>query len=344
MNLPGTWLLALSKRYLDEDVVRSTVLPTIADLQHETLAAGDSRWLRWMAVGRGYSAVVRLLFQHSFIWRSPMRGVLAVFVLGIVGAVASVTAFSMRLGGSDAGLWVAFLLMAVLAPLVIRRVDGRPSYRRMLLACMGVGMVMGTALFGWIALVDSPNPAMPWYGVLWRYLFLTAFVVLASALASAAAWKPAGRSDSMWRRWFLDVLVGASAYAVCECVIVLCFAFVSGWDSNRIVLTFLRVSLLAFYFAGFLLVVYVPVLGSIKRVVPHVAARLPLALIGAILFPIPVLARDAFLGDGRFLSGWNYWLQHPSNVLWESLPYLVAGAVLGWLLAARPQHAEVVAS
>jgi hypothetical protein len=42
MSLPGTWLLALLARHLDEKTVESIVVPTVADLHHETLRAGTS--------------------------------------------------------------------------------------------------------------------------------------------------------------------------------------------------------------------------------------------------------------------------------------------------------------
>lgn len=270
-----------------------------------------------------------------------MRSAIAVFVLGVLGAVALVGAFRMRLGGSDAGVLAVFLLLAVLVPLVIRRVEPGRSYGRMLLACAGVGMIAGTALFGWIAVAEN-HLRLPWHGVLWRYLFLSACVVLASALASAAAWKPTSSGGSIFRSSVLAVLLGATAYALSEVAITVGFGVFRGWRADRISRQLIAVTLLAFFFAGVALVVYLPVLAGLQRLLSGLKSKSALAFVGAILFPVPVLARC--LATGSFQITWEYWTRHPVTLLWISLPYVLAGAMLGWLLAEHLCPVEKAAS
>lgn len=323
MSLPGTWLLAQALKYLNKDVVESAVVPTLADMQYEVLAAPRAR-LRWLALARGYSAFVGLLFLHGFIWSSPMRRPLVVLALGAAGSALMMTVWSMASGGP--AFVSGFFLMAVLAPIALRVLNAGASYRQMFVNCMGVGMIMATVLFGWIALEDAPS--VPWYGYVLSYLFLTGCVALGSSVAAAVAWKPAPGKDPAYRRRLLQV---ASAALVC----VTCYA-VTGlrFNSARGVLHVLGWSaLLGFFFAAVSAAVYLPLLLGVKRVI-HM--RPALALVGAMLFPIPLLTFP--LLQGRLASMWTYWAQNPSILLWGSLPYVVAGAMLGWLLAGPPRR------
>lgn len=94
MSLPGTWLLAQARKYLNKDLFDSAVAPTLADMQFEVQAAPTTR-LRWLALVRGYSASARLLFLHGFIWSSPMRRPLIVLALGVVGSAVLMTVWSL---------------------------------------------------------------------------------------------------------------------------------------------------------------------------------------------------------------------------------------------------------
>jgi hypothetical protein len=88
-------------------------------------------------------------------------------------------------------------------------------------------------------------------------------------------------------------------------------------------------------FLGFLFVVvstgiYLPILTSTRRVLPR-RSRVPLAILGASLFPVPMLAfpllRGGLEAAAQMLS------RDPIALLFVALPYVLAGALLGWLTA-----------
>jgi hypothetical protein len=209
MSLPGTWLLAQSKRFLDEAVVESAIVPTVADLQHEALGADGSAWRRSLALVRGYSAIIRILFslvRHGLIWRSPMR----------------------RL---------------------------------------------------------------------------------------------------------LQILAGAATFTACYVVMAL---WVVGYARGpyRVPMTLGVATLLGVLFAAISVAVYMPLLLAVRRGVQAMRARVVLSMLGAALFPLPMLAVP-FL-QGQLAATCGYLLRNPGTLLWVSAPYVVAGALLGWLLADRP--------
>jgi hypothetical protein len=325
MNLPGTWLLALSARLLDQEVIESAVVPTLADLQYEALGAGGNAWRRWLALARGYCAIVRLLFRHGLIWRSPMRRLITVLVLGGVGSALLVEILSVSSPG-PAGFG-AFFLMAVLTPVVLRLLNAGSSYRQMFGNCMGVGMMMATVFFGWIALVDHPS-RLPWHAYLLAYLFLTC-VALGSALAAAAAWKPAAGGEAVYRRRMLHVVAGAATFTACYSVVGLWVGYARGPYGVPNTMSF--AAFLGLFFAAVSVAVYLPVLLGARRLIGGLRARPLLAILGAVLFPIPLLAFP--LLQGRLGSTWLFLLHNPGTLLRVSLPYVLAGAVLGWLLA-----------
>jgi hypothetical protein len=336
MNLPGVRLLELSARLLDPLSISSLIEPTIADLQHEVQLAEGSWWRPGLAYLRTSAALFRLLTSHGLIWRSPMRGVLAVVGLAVVGAVSLVAAFATHWPYRDSGVYVVFLAMAILSPLVIRSADNDGSYLQMFARCSVIGLTMGTSLFAWISLMEATS-RLPWYGYLWRYMSLSACILLVSGLASAAAWKPAGRGDSVWRRRLLVVLQGTLTFALCEVVLAFGVRLIrgssqSGIDIARILFGITTVSL---FFAVVAFVIYLPTLSAVRRVVPKWNQQRPLTLIGATLFPIPFFAW-AYL-TGRFAQTASYYLSHPASAVLAAIPYVLAGAILGWLLAGRLQ-------
>jgi hypothetical protein len=82
-------------------------------------------------------------------------------------------------------------------------------------------------------------------------------------------------------------------------------------------------------------ILYLPALLAARRVIHY---RLPVAMIGAILFPIPLMGIP-FL-QGRVGSYARMLFQLPVwEILAVALPYLLGGVVLGWLLAKR-QHEQ----
>lgn len=177
----------------------------------------------------------------------------------------------------------------------------------------------------WKASAGWSRP-QPWYAFVLSYAFLLACIAVGSGVVAAVASRVATGTTPV-QHTFRHVAAGCMAYAVCDALLRLSFgasgAMALGWAS-----------FLGFYFACVGLVVYVPVLLGARRLVPH---RVMLALIGALLCPVPVLAFPAL--QGRFHTVWAYWLATPSSLMWSALPYLVGGAVLGWLLSARSRQA-----
>jgi hypothetical protein len=333
MNLPGTRVLELLTRFLDEAVVESIVVPTVADLQHETLRAGTSVPRRALALVRGYAAILRLLFWHGLLWRSPMRRLISVLVLGGVGAAFAVL-LAYLTGDSDgrAGLGATFLV-AMLASVVFRVLKVGGSIRQVFVNCFSVGIIVGAALFSWLVALESLSPR-PWYSYAFDCLVLTGWVALGSAMAAAVAWKPAPGADSVSRRRILHVAVASAS-------------FVAGFVIRNLSLgvgrTFIWAipsmlsvgAYVAFFFALFAFAVYLPVMAGARRALPRLSGKIPLAVIGAALFPLPLFGIPLLQPHPAF--PWSY-LQSPVLMLWTSVPYVLAGAVLGWLLAGRPRE------
>src|ERR1051325_8715859 len=93
MRSSGSRVFALLARHLDASLHESVVAPTIADLQFEVQGATNP-WRRRLVLARGYWSIGRVLLGHGLIWRSPMRTLLAVVVLGVVGAALPFSMFS----------------------------------------------------------------------------------------------------------------------------------------------------------------------------------------------------------------------------------------------------------
>ena len=331
MSLPGTWLLALMARHLDEKTVESILVPTFADLQHETLRAGTSVPRRSVALVRGYAAIVRLLVWDGLLWRSPMRRLISVLVLGGVGAAL---VFSTN-GMSEIRAGLGAVLLAVIAASAVFRVLklGR-SYRQVFLNCLGVGMIAGTSLLAWIVVVESLTPK-PWYSYALLYLFIIGWIGLASALAAALAWTPAPGAEPVHRRRLVPVVAASGTFAGC----MIARSFVDGWRPYNIS-NFMSlasyVAFVSFFFAAFALAVYLPVMVVAGRVAPRLAARLPLAVLGGLLFPVPFLGIPLLQGSAYNVG--RLGLYNPLTLLWWSSSYILAGAVMGWLLAVRPHQ------
>jgi hypothetical protein len=333
MSLSGTRLLAVLARHLDEKTVESILVPTFADLQHETLRAGTDVPRRWVALVHGYAAVVRLLFWHGLLWRSPMRRLISVLVLGGVGA-ALVVLIAFSTGDSDgrAGLGATFAV-AMLAAVVFRFLKVGGSFRQVFVNCFSVGIIVGAALLAWLVALESLSPRS-WYSYVFDCLLLTGWVALGSAMAAAVAWQPAPGAEPASRRRLLHVAVASASFVAGFVVRTL----LSGagrsyiWAIPNAVIFGAYV---AFFFAAFALAVYLPVMAGARRALPRLDSRVSLAVIGAALFPIPLLGIPLLQPHPAF--PWSY-LQQPALMLWTSVPYVLAGAVLGWLVAERPRE------
>lgn len=330
MNLPGTWLLALSRRHLDEKVVESIVVPTIADLQHEALDAGDHVLARGLALVRGYAAILRLLFWHGLVWRSPMRRLVSVLVLG--GAGAALVIFLDSIMETRVGLGALFLV-GMLASVAWRVLNLGGSYRRIFVSCLSAGVIVATALCVWLALPHNRLPHS-WLAYVEFFASLVGSVGLASALIAAVASRSAEGNAPAYQYRLRLVAVAAAAFAACFIVRTL----IGGPQARPFWLAVVMptyAAFVAFFFALFAFAVYLPVMIGARRVLPRLGARLPLAAIGAALFPIPLLGIPLLQPPP---SPWHFALPPPGMLLWMSFPYVIAGAVLGWLLAERPHQ------
>ena len=327
MTLPGKRLIALSARAFDPATVQSLVEPTIADLQHEVSEAGNNPWRVAGAYLRGYAAVVRLLFASSLFWRSPMRRLSTVLALGWVGA----TLFYLLVfhGANGPSRLTPFLLMAITTPVVLRQMNLATTFRSAFANCFAVGLIMASVLYALETrhVSATSSSPLPWYALMLTYGFLVACVTVGSAVAAAAAVRtPTNDKGLLWALRH----VGAScvAYAVFDGALRLWFgspiANAVGWAS-----------FLALYFGCVALLVHVPILLGARRLVQQ---RSMLALFGALLCPIPLLTFPVL--QGRFGSLWALWSKTPSSAIWSALPYLFAGAVLGWMIAHQARRAR----
>lgn len=76
---PGSSLLKVARLLFDDAALSAVVLPTIADLQQEVHAAGESRGRRLAARWRGYRAFWMLVLVTAFAWEvTPVHRDIAV--------------------------------------------------------------------------------------------------------------------------------------------------------------------------------------------------------------------------------------------------------------------------
>ena len=263
-----------------------------------------------------------------------MRRLITVLVLGIVGSVLLLEILSVSSPG-PAG-FASFFLMAVLAPMVLRVLNPDTSYRQMFVNCISIALMMATVLFGWTAAVDD-HPALPWHAYVTVCVLLIA-VALGSALAAARASQLGAVGAAVYRRRILNVIASGATFAAC---------YVALWNAHPVpayvTLNTVRFAIfLGFFFAAVAVTVHLPVLLAAQRRIGASSTRPPLALLGALLFPIPLLGFQLF--QGHLISSSRFLAAHPGTLALVALPYVIAGAVLGWLLAERrPSPGEVVA-
>ncbi len=326
MTLPGNWLYRVARRNLDPFTIQALVEPTVADLQYEVFEAGSHHGRRLVALCRGYFAVVCLV-GYCLIRRLSMRRLLSVLLLGSAGGALAITIdLSTRIGPAP---MIAFLATAVTSVAVLLFMRLNLSYTQAFFNCMSIGLIMVLTFFGW-AIIRNDTTHLPWYGYPLVLSFLTACVGLGSALAAAVIWNPPVETQPIFRVRCIQILTGCTVFAGADILIVL----LRGESTNLFsALSWAAFSIL--FFAAVSSILYLPALLAVRRVIRY---RLPIALTGAILFPIPLMGIP-FL-QGRGLSYAKTFLQLP---VWEflavALPYLLGGIVLGWLLA-KPQHEQ----
>lgn len=324
MTQPGSRAFAILARWVDANLLNSVVAPTVADLQHE-VQGSDNSWRRRLALTRGYVAIGRLLLWHGLIWRSPMRTMLMVAVLGLAGAALLVEMFSVTTSGP--AQISPFFLMAVLAPIAMRLVIGVNTRRKMFVNCLAVGTVMSVVFLAWFAIVKNPSRA-PWYAYAPGLGFLLGCVALTSAIIAIVTTKAEAAGRSNVRGNLLGVVASAGTFGICYSLVNLLLHRRSGFGALNTVSWGL---FLSFFFVLVSVLIYLPILASSRRVL-HQQARATLAVLGAVLFPIPMLAFP-FL-QGRLETVARLLLQDHVALVLTALPYVLAGATLGWLIAA----------
>ena len=242
-----------AERLRDEHLVLSIVVPTLADMQHEVLAAITQPLQRASALVPGYGSILRLLVLDGLIWRFLMRRLITVLLLGALG---SALLFAVARVARGPELIAAFLLMAVLTPIVLRLRQRPGSSLEAFITCASIGLIMGTTLWIW-TLIDSGNLGrLPWYACVLTSAGLTGCVGFGSALAAAAAWHPA--EGSIVRRRMLQVLGAAATFVVCYLTV-----YASG--SRNALNPAGWAAFLGFFFAAVSTATYLPVLLSIRK-------------------------------------------------------------------------------
>jgi MFS family permease len=256
---------------------------------------------------------------------------LTVAVLGIAGAALLVEMFSVTTSGpAQIG---PFFLMAVLAPIVMRLVIGVNTRRKMFVSCLAVGTVMSTVFLAWFAIVKNPGRA-PWYAYAPGLGFLLGCVALTSAIIAIVTTNAAAADRRNVRGSLLGVLGSAGTFGTCYILIGLTGLLRHRSPGFVVLNTVSWGVFLAFFFILVSVLIYLPVLASFRRVL-HQQARAPVAVLGALLFPIPMLAFP--LLQGRLEAVARLLLQNHVALALAALPYVLAGATLGWLIAG-PRH------
>jgi hypothetical protein len=324
----GELILALASRVVDAATVDALITPTIADLQYEVACSGHDAWRSAAARLRGYAAVARLVMVNSVVWRSPMRRLFSVVTLGLIGAVLFY--LPLPAGSTGPARLIPFLLMALATPLVLRQLNLATSFRQTFNTCFAAGAIMGgsfLALELGRASLSRTRP-LPWPVLAFGVCFLTLCVAGGSALVAAVA--VSGRSGSI-HRVFRRIAAGASIYALFDVALRL----YSGANVERAVGW---AFFLALYFGCFSLAIHVPILTGIRRLVVNPLAS---TLVGALLCPLPLMLFPIL--QGRFAASWDSWLLNPSSFVFGAIPFLVGGAVLGWLTAAGGRRTQPAA-
>jgi hypothetical protein len=144
---------------------------------------------------------------------------------------------------------------------------------------------------------------------------------------------PAAADTRGHRGKLLDVVASAATFGVCFSL--LSFLRLHPVGGTGVLKTVSWAVFLGFFFVLVSTGIYLPILTSTRRVVQR-RSRVTLAILGASLFPIPMLAVP--LLQGRLEVAAQMWSRDPVALLSVSLPYVPAGAMLGWLTA-TPRYA-----
>ncbi len=250
-----------------------------------------------------------------------MRSLLVVFVLGTVGAASAIiTAKSTTFGPAPIG---AILVVAAVSVAILRFMRLGLTYRQAFLNCMGIGLLMMVLLSGWLDFVEVSD-RLPWYLYALSWGFMIVCVGFFGAMAAAVVWTPPAGRRSILRTRCIQILSGCTVFSVAN---ILVAPLSSGGAHLGWALT--GTAFFFFFLAVVSWIVYLPLLLTVRLVI---RARLPVAVIGAVLFPIPMLGVSYLQGRGPAYAKMLSELP-VSRFLAIALPFVLGGAALGWLLA-----------
>jgi hypothetical protein len=333
----GATVARVLARIASADRYSDLIVPTLADLQYEA-ARAESGFSRCYTVARAYLALVRVLVVPYPARRSKMERLIKIAAVGVVSSVALVLLESRMMRalveewiGRQPGNFAITALVAVMVPsgLAVRGLRLAPTFRAAFLAAFMIGVMTLSSLMFWIMFVDSPT-TLRLDNVLGALAMITGFSALGGLFAAAVIWTPSEDSAHGTAAWLRQCCVALGIAAIALALTAVVAVLVSQPLSLRVIADSIHWSTFrGLWFLLIGLVIYVPLLTVIRRAVRR---SVPLAVIGALLFPIPLWTMS--LASGHPQLQYDLWFRSPGRAfLFSVLPHLVAGAVLGWRLA-----------
>jgi len=271
-----------------------------------------------------------------------MGHLLRVAGLGLVATAAMLLIGATFPVGHTAAAYVPMLGVVVLTCIGLRVFHPAASIRQTAIGCFGIGMMMLAARIVWFVsnqpvLSQQPLRLVRFVAVEWSV------AALGSALAAFAVWKPSGAISggavARVRGWSLALLCSGVAFAVAYVGVSLRFA-----PNLSELAASAGLSVFVFFhrYVWIALAVYLPVMLVGQRFLRH---RAWMVAAGVVLFPVPMVVMAPLSFQTLPLSVlWRMFHQHPGSALLMALPYIVGGALLGWMLgkgnAAAPPPAR----
>jgi len=317
-KLPGSSLHRFLARWVHSDTLHDVVEPAIADLQHE---AQDSagRWRRSLILVRGYAALLRALFLAGVRPTGVIARAGALIALSIAGAALMTWA---RSATDDAKIFnSAFVLPMLVAPVVLRTLGAATSFWKLFAGTVAVGLI--TRGFAGFLETDQAAPLVV------RALQLSIRslpVVVVSAAAATAAWRPALGREPFVRQLVLAIFGGGLAAALAFGPIV---AWPHGATPAAIAAT------VPFYLCLFAVVLTVTLVPLMLVIRSWIRTRVQLATAGAVLSPAAICS-SSYLDGGNVRQCLELLRTAPGAFTIHGLPWIVGAVVLGWWLAKRP--------
>ena len=320
------WLAQRLVRALAPDLQSTAGTAALADLDFEVSAA-DHAAARARARLAGHAALLRLFICHGLSWRPLMRRALLVLALGLLG---SGWVFVMLMVSNNGRVHLLpYLGMLVIAPLLLSFWDPNRSYRSTMLSCSAIGLLMTATQAAW---ARSGKPPLSWLAALLLASVAVLVVIGFSALAAAVACRATSARGQTWRSAVIQAAVGAGFFIPAYVLNYLVFfqngRRFDGWPlipmAGYLGLTFGIVALL----------VHVPLMRVVRRLGHARFSRFVLPALGVALFPVPLLLPTALQHQTPLLAAWRHFVGDPTLVMTVSLPYVIAGAVVGILSSA----------